>query len=86
MGIYERSLGRNWTLPVFLSSVYFTFTFFAGTAVVILLPGAPGWLEIAFATIWLLLGLGILATSKGRETGGYFALSTGALIMLGNLL
>jgi hypothetical protein len=82
----ELMIDRRVTPKVLSYARVATFGFFLGSAVAIVIPGSPSWLNILISIIWLLMSGEDLVSSKGKGTSGYFFLSTGALILLGEIL
>ncbi|MDC0886666.1 hypothetical protein OAS19_02615 [Altererythrobacter sp.] len=60
--------------------------FFALSAIILLVPPSPIWLESALGGAFILLAIADFAIQKGRKSGGYFAAAVGALILAGLIL
>ncbi len=65
---------------------YGVFGFIVGSAILLVFPIVPIWVEMILGTSWLVLGLADGVRSRGRSSGLYFALSTGVLILAGNFV
>jgi hypothetical protein len=80
----NREAGASTLTDTGLSAlVAIMFAFFAGTAVLILIPGMPIWVEAVMSVFWLVIAMADAIRSRGKSSGAYFGLAVGGLVLIG---
>ena len=69
----------------FAAVVTIVYAFFLATAVLIVLPWTPVWIEILIGACWLVLGAADGIRGRGKTSGAYFGFAIGTLILFGSL-
>ena len=85
--VAEREEGLNSLTDEGLGIVWLGVVSIVGTtALILLLPSVPVWLETTLGIFFILLGFADFVVHRARKSGGYFTVTIGILILAGILL